>query len=249
MPREPVITACVLIIGNEILSGRTQYKNLAHIATELNERGIQVAEARVIPDDEAIIVATLNECRAKFDYVLTTGGIGPTHDDITADCVAKAFGRPLYMHPELEAMLRKREAPPDVMAARLRMARIPQGAELIHNPFGPGGFRVENVCVMAGIPRVMVEMLQSLLPSLNGGQTVRSRTVTAFVTESQVAGPLGTLQGRYPDVDLGSYPFSRDGRYGTSLVARGVDEAELEQVAKALAVLVEAAGGEMVGPN
>ena len=240
------VTACVLIIGNEILSGRTQDLNLAHIASELNEHGIQVKEARVIPDDEGVIIATLNECRAQFDYVLTTGGIGPTHDDITADCVAKAFERPLYMHSELEAMLRRREAPPEVMEARLRMARIPEGAELIENPFGPGGFRVDNVCVMAGIPRVMVEMLKSLMPTLRKGHTVRSQTVTAFVTESQVAAPLATLQERHPDVDLGSYPFSRDGRYGTSLVARGIDEGELEEVRVALVSLVEAVGGEVV---
>ena len=245
MSGEHVVTACVLIIGNEILSGRTQDANLAHIARELNEHGIQVREARAIPDVEAVIVETLNECRARFDYVLTTGGIGPTHDDITAECVAKAMGRDLYMHPELEALLRQREAPPEIMAARLRMARVPEGAELIRNPNGPGGFRIENVCVMAGIPRVMRAMLENLLPTLEGATPVRSRSVRAFVTESQVAAPLGELQAQYPSVDFGSYPFSEDGRYGTSLVVRGTDEALLDRLDVELRDLIIVAGGEI----
>ncbi|MCB1742298.1 MAG: competence/damage-inducible protein A, partial [Gammaproteobacteria bacterium] len=168
-----------------------------------------------------------------------------THDDITADCVAKALNRPLYIHPEIEALLLKREAPPEIMAARMRMARVPEGAELIRNPYGPGGFRVDNVCVMAGIPRVMQEMLKTLLPTLKGGKPVRSRTVTAFVTESQVARPLGELQDEHPQVDIGSYPFSRDGRYGTSLVVRGTDEALLDILEGRLRSLIEASGGEI----
>ena len=147
MPRDPIVSACVLIIGNEILSGRTQDVNLSHIAQQLNEFGVQVRQARVIPDVIDEIVETLNECRAKFDYVFTTGGIGPTHDDITADCVAKAFGCELYIHPEIEEILRQREAPPEIMASRMRMARVPRGAELIRNPFGPAGFQIENVWV------------------------------------------------------------------------------------------------------
>ena len=246
MPRDPIVSACVLIIGNEILSGRTQDVNLAHIATELNEHGIQVREARIIPDVETEIVAAVNECRAKFDYVFTTGGIGPTHDDITAECVAKAFGVPLYIHPEIEALLRQREAPPEVMASRMRMAHVPEGAELIRNPLGPPGFKVDNVYVMAGIPRVMQQMLDATLPELKGAAPVRSRTVTAYVAESQVAKPLGDLQARYASVDLGSYPFSREGRYGTSLVVRGTDEAELDTLSAELRTLITAAGGELV---
>jgi len=245
MPEDRVVTACVLIIGNEILSGRTQDVNLAYIAEALNERGVQVREARVIPDVEDVIVTTVNECRTKFDHVFTTGGIGPTHDDITADCIAKAFGRALYPHPEIEALIRQREAPPEVMESRLRMARVPEGAELIRNPFGPAGFQVDNVYVMAGIPRVMQEMLKTLLPTLEGSRPVRSRTVTAFVTESQVAGPLSALQDDHPEVDFGSYPFSRDGRYGTSLVVRGTDETLLDLMKTELAALVTAAGGEL----
>jgi molybdenum cofactor synthesis domain-containing protein len=248
MSSEAAVTACVLIIGNEILSGRTQDVNLAHIATELNESGVQVREARVIPDDEAIIVATLNECREKYDYVLTTGGIGPTHDDITADCIAIALNRPLYMHPELEALLRQREATAEVMESRLRMARVPQGAQLLRHPRGPAGFRVENVAVLAGVPGVMREMLKSLLPTLNGAKPVRSRTVTAFVTESQIAAPLTALQQRNADVDIGSYPFPRDDRYATSLVVRGTDETKLDLVAAELTGLIESLGGEFFTP-
>lgn len=245
MPPDRIVSACVLIIGNEILSGRTQDVNLAHIANELNEQGIQVREARVIPDAEDEIVAAINECRQKFDYVFTTGGIGPTHDDITADCVAKAFGVPLYIHPEIESLIREREAPPEIMASRLRMARVPEGAELVRNPSGPPGFQVENVYVMAGIPRVMQQMLEAALPSLRGAAPVRSRTVTAFVTESQVAKPLSELQDRLPHIDIGSYPFSRDGRFGTSLVARGTDESELDALSRQLRALITAAGGEL----
>ena len=245
MPRDPIVSACVLIIGNEILSGRTQDVNLAHIANALNEHGVQVREARVIADLEEEIVATLNESRKKFDYVFTTGGIGPTHDDITADCVAKAFGVPLYIHPEIEALIRQREAPAEVMASRMRMARVPEGAELIRNPLGPPGFRIDNVYVMAGIPRVMQQMLDAALPGLKGAAPVRSRTVTAYVTESQVAKPLEELQACYSSVDLGSYPFSRDGRYGTSLVARGTDESELDALADKLRALITTAGGEL----
>ena len=246
MTSETPVTACVLIIGDEILSGRTQDVNLAHIATELNEIGIQVSEAHVLPDDEAILVDNIRKASERFDYVITTGGIGPTHDDITADCVAKAFGRELEMNEELETLLRRREAPPEIMAARLRMARVPQGGELIRNPNGAHGFRVENVCVLAGIPRVMRDMLSGLLPTLKGAKLVRSRTVTAFVTESQIAGPLGALQQAHPSISLGSYPFSRDGRYGTSLVARGTDEAALDNIESTLKSLVADAGGELL---
>lgn len=240
------VTACVLIIGNEILSGRTQDVNLAHIATELNEHGVQVMEARVIPDDEAVIVTALNECRAKFDYVITTGGIGPTHDDITADCVAKAMGRPLYMHPELEALLRQREAPPEQMAARLRMARVPQGAVLLRHARGAAGFRVENVAVLAGVPSVMRGMLASLLPTLEGHKPVRSRSVPAYVRESEIARQLGELHELHPGADIGSYPFSRDGRIGTTLVVSGTDEDTLDEVVEQLRALVTSAGGEFV---
>ena len=240
-----VVTACVLIIGNEILSGRTQDTNLRHITIQLNEWGIRVREARVVPDVESVIVATVRALRAQFDYVFTTGGIGPTHDDITADCIAKAFDRSLVIHPEIARLIQSRPAPPDVMAARMMMARVPEGAGLIANSTGgPPGFFVENVYVMAGIPTVMQGMLASLAGKLRGGAPVRSRSVTAYLAESQIASPLGRIQTHYPDIDLGSYPFSRDARYGTTLVMRGTDAATLEAMLADVISMIVAAGGD-----
>ncbi len=238
---ERVFTACVLIIGNEILSGRTQDANLNHIATELGKRGVRVREARVIPDVEDTIVATVNETRAKFDYVLTTGGIGPTHDDITAECIAKAFGVPLVLSEAIAARIRGRPAPPEVMESRLLMARIPEGADLIENPTGgPQGFRMANVYVMAGIPAVMRAMLSSV--ALDGGAVMRSRSVTAYLGESQVATGLAKVQERYPELDIGSYPFMRAERYGTTLVIRGTDVAALDAVLAEVKQLIVDAG-------
>ena len=242
---ERIYTACVLIIGNEILSGRTQDTNLQHIARVLGEQGVRVREARVIADVEEEIVSAVNEARAKFDYVLTTGGIGPTHDDITADCIAKAFGVPLVVSEEIAAVIGQRPAPAEVMASRMLMARIPEGADLIDNPTGgPQGFRMENVYVMAGIPAVMQGMISTV--SFAGGSVVRSCSVTAYLGESQVATGLTALQGRHPEVDIGSYPFSSDGRYGTTLVIRGTDRDTLNHVLDAVAGLIRAGGEEPV---
>jgi len=237
------VTACVLIIGNEILSGRTQDVNLNHIALTLGGWGIQVREARVIPDIHSVIVATVNETRAVYDYVFTTGGIGPTHDDITADCIAEAFGVDLVLHPEIASRIEKRPAPPDVMASRMRMARVPEGATLVDNPTGgPQGFRIENVFVMAGIPAVMQAMLSSLEGKLERGPVVLSRSVTAYLGESQIAGALRDIQARYPGVDLGSYPFFRSDRYGTSLVIRGTEEERLDTMLEEVKAAIIAAG-------
>ena len=179
---ERIVTACVLVIGNEILSGRTQDTNLNHITRQLNDWGIRVREARVIPDVEETIVDAVRDASTRFDYVFTTGGIGPTHDDITADCIASAFEVGLVEHPEIAAIIRQREAPPDVMVSRLRMARVPEGARLIDNSTGgPQGFAIGNVYVMAGIPWVMQAMLSTLEGKLEGGAPVRSRSVTAFL--------------------------------------------------------------------
>jgi len=237
------VTACVLIIGNEILSGRTQDVNLNHIAQTLGHWGIQVRESRVIPDVPSIIIETVNETRARYDYVFTTGGIGPTHDDITADCIAEAFGVDLVLHPEIANRIEQRPAPPDVMASRLRMARVPEGATLVDNPTGgPQGFRIENVFVMAGIPAVMQAMLSSLEGRLESGPVVHSHSVTAYLGESQIAGALRDIQSRYPDVDLGSYPFFRADRYGTSLVLRGTDEARLAAMMEEVKTAIIEAG-------
>jgi molybdenum cofactor synthesis domain-containing protein len=239
-----IVTAAVVIIGNEILSGRTQDTNLRDLALTLGSWGIRVTEGRVIPDVEATIVSVVNEVRARHDYVFTTGGIGPTHDDITAECIAKAFGVALYEHPEIAALIRKREAPPEIMAARLRMARVPEGAGLIENTTGgPPGFFIGNVYVMAGIPAVMRSMLGSLAGKLRGGAVVEARSVSVYLPESAIARPFSDLQLRYPGVDLGSYPFTREGRYGTSLVLRGTDSAELERALADVRAMIVAAGG------
>lgn len=238
------ISAAVLIIGNEILSGRTQDTNLNHLALTLNGYGIQVREARVVPDVEAEIVAAINALRVRYDYLFTTGGIGPTHDDITADCVAKAFGVELEIHPQIAELIQRRESPPEVTASRMRMARVPRGGGLIDNPLGPPGFHIGNVYVMAGIPRIMQQMVASLQGKLKRGVVVQSRSVTAFVAESQIARGLGAAQDRYPQVDIGSYPFQRQERYGTTLVMRGGDAAELDAALAEVVALIRSLGAE-----
>ncbi|GAB4357880.1 MAG: molybdopterin-binding protein [Kiloniellaceae bacterium] len=245
-PGTPV-TACLLIIGNEILSGRTQDKNLAFLGQGLNELGIRLMEVRVIPDIEAVIVDTLNDVRRRFDYVFTTGGIGPTHDDITADCVAKAFGLPLIVNPEARAILAAHYAATggELTAARLRMARTPEGATLIENPVSRApGFQVDNVFVMAGIPAVMQAMFASVKHRLAGGEPLRSRTLAVEMGESFVADGLAALQARFPTVEIGSYPFSRDGVFGTRLVLRATDEAVLDAAAAALEALIAGLGAK-----
>ncbi|MDE0227113.1 MAG: molybdopterin-binding protein [Gammaproteobacteria bacterium] len=242
-----IVTACVVIIGNEILSGRTQDTNLAHIAQRLNEWGVRVEEARVIPDVEDVIVAAVNDARARFDYVFTTGGIGPTHDDITAECIAKAFGVPLVVSDEIARRIRQRPALEDVMENRLRMARIPEGATLVDNPTGgPQGFLMENVFVMAGIPSVMQAMLSTVGGEIEGGDIVRSRSVTAYLGESQIAAALADIQGRYPNVELGSYPFYRGERYGTTLVMRGTSVTDLASMLHEVKAAIITAGEQPV---
>ena len=242
------VTGCMIIIGNEILSGRTQDTNLAYLAKELNELGVRMVEARVIPDIEETIIATVNDCRQKFDYVFTTGGIGPTHDDITADCIAAAFGRELEMHPEAVEIIKQREAPPEVMVSRLRMARIPVGATLIENTLnGPPGFQLENVFVMAGVPLVMQAMVGTLdKDRIKGALPMRSRSIGANLGESQVAAKLREIQDEHPDVDLGSYPYYRKDVYGTNLVMRGTDESELEIMLEKVRQMIVGFGAEPI---
>ncbi len=233
----------MLIIGNEILSGRTQDVNLNHIATTLGAWGVQTRHARVIPDIRHVIIDTVNETRAEYDYVFTTGGIGPTHDDITAECIAAAFDVPLIQHPEIAERIRRRPAPDDVMASRLLMARVPEGATLIDNPTGgPQGFAMDNVYVMAGIPMVMQAMLSSLEGKLRSGPVVRSRSIRAYLGESQIASALGDIQVAHQQLDIGSYPFFREERYGTTLVIRGTDPDQIESAAEAIMAAVTAAG-------
>lgn len=227
MSDEPV-TAAVLVIGNEILSGRTKDANLPYLGQRLAELGIRLAEARIVPDIEAVIVEAVNALRSRYSYVFTTGGIGPTHDDITSECVAKAFGVPLIRNPEALARLEAHYAPGDLNEARLRMANTPEGASLIENPISSApGFRIGNVHVMAGIPTIMQAMFEGLAPTLVGGAPVRSRSLLCALPEGKLAAGLGSVQGRYPEVDIGSYPSFRDGRPMVSVVLRSAAEAEL----------------------
>ena len=238
-----LVTAALLVIGDEILSGRTKDKNIGYIAEYLTAVGIDLMEVRVVGDDETAIVDALNALRHRYTYVFTTGGIGPTHDDITAECIAKAFGKALVIHPDIAVRIRARPAPPDVMASRMLMARVPEGARLIDNPTGgPQGFAIENVHVMAGIPLVMQAMLSSLEGKLRGGAVVKSLAVTAHLGESQIAAALGEIQSRYPAIDLGSYPFAKDGRFGTTLVMRGTDEGALGRMRDEVRAVITAAG-------
>lgn len=246
-PSPGAATAAVVIIGNEILSGRTQDVNLAYLAKELGAIGIPVREARVVPDLEAEIVAAVNATRAKYTYVFTTGGIGPTHDDITSACVAKAFGVELVLDPEAVALLRHHYTPDMMNEARLRMATVPRGSRLVDNPVSAApGFQIGNVFVLAGVPAIMRAMFDGLKGRLAGGRPVKTATVTTYLGEGTIAHALGALQARHPDVEIGSYPFFRQGKLGTSLVARGRDEAELAAVAEGLRRLVRDHGGEPV---
>jgi molybdenum cofactor synthesis domain-containing protein len=245
-PDEPqkTVTACVLIIGNEILSGRIQDANLGFLAQGLNEVGVRLREARIIPDDPAAIVATVNEVRSKFDYVLTTGGIGPTHDDITAECIAAAFGVPLIIHPEARRLLETHYPPGAINEARLRMARMPEGSELLLNPISRApGFRIGNVYVMAGVPQVMQATFSELKYRLRGGATMLSRAVSCGLGEGTIAAELAALQERYPDLEIGSYPYFRRSDFGTTLVVRGTDPERIAAAVAELTTLIQALGG------
>ena len=234
-----VVTAAVLIIGDEILSGRTQDTNLRDIAKYLGVHGVDLAEARTVPDIMEEIIAALNALRARYDYVITTGGIGPTHDDITADAVAAAFGVELYEHPEILELMTARFGV-ELNAARRRMARVPVGGDLVKNPVqGPPGFTIGNVFVLAGVPQIMRGMLEDVGPRLRSGAVVISRTVRVEGSgEGALAAPLEAVAKAHPAMSLGSYPFYGEGGYGSNLVLRGRDPVELEAtVAELIAAL------------
>ena len=223
------VTAALLIIGNEILSGRTVDANLPYLADFLGKIGIRLVEVRVVPDIEDEIVDAVNALRAKVDYLFTTGGIGPTHDDITSASVAKAVGRKLIRHPEAERRLIAFYPPERRTEARMTMADTPEGAELIDNPVSVApGFVVENVHVLAGVPKIMQAMLDVLRPRLQGGAVVHSRTLVVFRGEGDMASTLGAIQDRFPSVDIGSYPFFRMDKLGTSIVFRSDDVAAID---------------------
>ncbi|MES1990624.1 MAG: molybdopterin-binding protein [Pseudomonadota bacterium] len=251
MPKKDakLVTACVVLIGDEVLSGRTRDVNLGYIAKHLNQVGVQVREARVIPDIEDVIVATINEVRARYDYVFTTGGIGPTHDDITADSVAKAFGVGIGHHDGAMAILSAhyKETGGEFTDARKRMARIPDTATLIPNSLSKApGFQIGNVFVMAGVPMIMQVMMDALTDRLEGGATMQSRTVSAQIGEGTIAEKLGELQKRYPDIGIGSYPYYRGKVFGTSLVLRGTDGTVLDEATAEAAALIRGFGVEPV---
>ena len=223
-------TACLLVIGNEVLSGRTQDLNIKFLATGLGAIGMPLREVRVIPDVPETIIATVNEARAKFDHVFTTGGIGPTHDDITSECISAAFGVPWEPHPEAWARLEARYEPGEFNAARQRMATMPRGATLIDNPVSTApGFTIGNVHVMAGVPRVMQAMWACLAPTLAGGAPILMAAVHAMgLAEGKIADGLSAIQNRYPAIDLGSYPYYRTSGNGVALVAKGTEQAAVD---------------------
>jgi len=229
-------TAALIVIGDEILSGRTQDKNIAQIALWLNLQGIRLREVRVVPDIEDAIVEAVNTLRARNDYLFTTGGIGPTHDDITVDAIAKAIGVPVVVHPKARAVLEDYYASRGgVTEARLRMARVPDGATLIENRMsGAPGIRHGNVFIMAGVPHITAMMLDALSGTIEGGAPLISETVGCWVAESEVAELLRTTEKAHAGCQIGSYPFFREGRVGANFVVRSTDRVMLETCVAAL---------------
>jgi molybdenum cofactor synthesis domain-containing protein len=248
MAEERIWTAALLVIGDEILSGRTQDKNIAQVATWLNIQGIRLAEVRVVPDVKARIAEAVNALRAGNDYLFTTGGIGPTHDDITVDSIAHALGVPVVVHPKaratLEAYYTDRGG---ITEARLRMARVPEGAELIENPMsGAPGIRVGNIFILAGVPHIATVMLEALSGRLEGGRPVLSETVGGFVAESEVADILASVERAHEGCQIGSYPFFRDGRVGANFVVRSTERGTLDACLQDLVTRLRDDGRELV---
>lgn len=242
-------TASLLIIGNEILSGKTQDKNLNYIAKKLGNMGIVFSEVRVVPDIEKEIVFAVNELRKKYDYVFTTGGIGPTHDDITTECVSKAFGVKMICHPEARAKLEEyyKDRPGTLNESRLKMANTPEGATLIENPLTAApGYKIENVFVFAGIPSIMQVMFDYASQFLEGGVKISSRTISCNLIEGDIAAPLTDIQNNYPQTEIGSYPFIHEGKYAVSLVVRTTDSNALNEAGDAIADMIKGKNGNII---
>ncbi|MFT6606673.1 MAG: molybdenum cofactor synthesis domain-containing protein [Halocynthiibacter sp.] len=236
-------TAAMLVIGDEILSGRTRDANAHHLACELTARGIDLREIRIVSDDRAAIIGAVKALSEAHDHVFTSGGIGPTHDDITADCIATAFDAHIDVREDAAALLAAHYARQgsEFNEARKRMARIPDGATLIENPVSIApGFTMQNVHVMAGVPSVFTAMVASILPTLTGGAPLLSQTLRIDRPESDIAGPLGELATQYPALSLGSYPFVKNGAYGSNIVIRGTDGAQVDEAIAKLALLFPA---------
>ena len=244
-PPSDIVTAAVLVIGDEILSGRTKDKNIGWIADHCTAIGIQLREVRIVPDIEADVVAAVNALRTRYSYVFTTGGIGPTHDDITADCIAKAFGVGIDVDPRALALLQEHYARTgrEMTPGRLRMARIPFGADLVENKVSVApGFKLGNVITMAGVPSIMQAMLEAVTPSLTTGKRMLSKAIDLDHPEGAISELFRDHQEHYPDVAMGSYPSQRDGRPVTQLVLRSTDPLRLEEAADGLAARLRSAG-------
>lgn len=240
-------TACAIIIGNEILSGRTKDKNLPYLGKRLAELGIDLRESRTVPDSEEAIIDAVNSCRRQYDYVFVTGGIGPTHDDITAACIAKAFDSPLETNPKALARLQDSYGDGELNEARRSMAAMPAGVRLIDNPISAApGFQIENVFVMAGVPLIMQAMFEGLRSRLVEGPAVLSRVVSAYLREGDLAASLGDLQARYKDVEMGSYPFYRRRQLGSTIVLRATDAARLNAAAQELGTIMYELGAKPI---
>jgi molybdenum cofactor synthesis domain-containing protein len=248
MSSERIWTAALLVIGDEILSGRTQDKNVAQIATWLNLQGIRLAEVRVVPDIQERIVDAVDALRSGHDYLFTTGGIGPTHDDITVDAIAAALGVPVVVHPRARAMLEAYyEARGGISEARLRMARVPEGAELIENRMsGAPGIRHGNIFILAGVPHIAGLMLEALSGMLEGGKPLLSATIGCWVPESEVADILRETERSHPGTQIGSYPFFKDGRVGANFVVRSTEQAMLDTCIRSLSDALAASGKAIV---
>lgn len=234
-------TAAMLVIGDEILSGRTRDSNMHHLAQRLTEHGIRLMEARVVADDHATIVAAVNALRGAYDHVFTSGGIGPTHDDITADAIAAAFGVAITHRADAMSLLQAHydRAGQPFNEARQRMARIPDGATLIDNPISTApGFTIGNVHVMAGVPNIFEAMLAGVIPRLTGGAPLLSQSLRVARGEGEIAAPFGALAAEFPDLSMGSYPFIQNGAHGTNLVIRGTDAGRIAQAMTKLAGLL-----------
>jgi molybdenum cofactor synthesis domain-containing protein len=239
MPQSDTVTAALIVIGEEILSGRTRDENIAYIAAYLTRIGISLREIRVVPDVEPEIATAVNELRRRFTYVFTTGGFGPTHDDVTTDAIAKAFGVQVVIHPDAVAAMRKRMSDEELTEARLRMARIPEGAMLIDNAISRApGFMLENVIVMAGVPRIMQVMLDAVSPRLTKGCPILSHSVRIDAPEGDAAPGLAALQAAHPEVQIGSYPFFENKRIGTYVVLRATDAVKLKSAEGELWIMI-----------
>ena len=248
MAESRIYTAALIVIGDEILSGRTHDRNIAQVAAWLQVQGIRLKEVRVVADEMDAIVAGVNDLRARFDYLFTTGGIGPTHDDITVDAIAQALGVGVVVHPEARAILEGYyETRGGLTEARLRMARVPEGADLIPNRYtGAPGIRIANLFIMAGVPSITAGMLDALTGQLAGGAVLLSETLGCWVAESEVADLLRRTEADHATCQIGSYPFWRDGRNGANFVIRSVDQAQLDQCAAALVAELAKLGRDSV---